>query len=99
MIYINFTPIYESILNHNKKDFSSFHTPGHKSNFPVDYNFNTFDLTELPDTDSLYEANDSILRSEINASKIFNSKNSELKFGVFIFSIILLNIYYYAGII
>lgn len=76
VIYINFTPIYESILNHNKKDFSSFHTPGHKSNFPVDYNFNTFDLTELPDTDSLYEANDSILRSEINASKIFNSKKT-----------------------
>ncbi len=76
MIHIKFTPLFESILNHNKKSFSSFHTPGHKGNFPVNYDFNTFDLTELPDTDSLYDANDSILKSEINASKIFNSKKT-----------------------
>ena len=51
------TPLYQALAAHQKKGRASFHTPGHKGRegiFPPD--LLSLDVTELPDTDSLFEA-------------------------------------------
>ena len=48
--------LYMRLLEHKKLGYSSFHTPGHKSAKFFPEGFLDLDLTELPDTDALFES-------------------------------------------
>ena len=51
------TPLYTALMEHCALHRAAFHTPGHKNNpaaLPDD--LLSLDFTELPDTDSLFEA-------------------------------------------
>lgn len=60
---------------------SSFHTPGHKCNFSVLPQLLSLDFTELPMTDSLYEANGIIKEAEESLTKLFGTKKSLFSCG------------------
>lgn len=75
-------PLYEALLHHRALGRSSFHTPGHKNNpaaLPPD--LLSLDLTELPDTDSLYDASGPILKAEELASGLFGTVRTCLSAG------------------
>lgn len=68
------TPLYSALLRHRDLGRASFHTPGHKNNpaaLPGD--LLSLDFTELPDTDSLFEANGPILEAEQLAAELFGA--------------------------
>lgn len=72
---------YESISEYVKKGRSSFHTPGHKGHNIFDIDALKLDLTELPETDSLYEADGIIFTLEKAAQKLFGSKRTLVSSG------------------
>ena len=67
--------LYKALEEYKNLNRISFHTPGHKNVagdlFSEIFNF---DFTELPDTDSLYEANGVILNSEKAMSNVFGTR-------------------------
>ncbi len=76
------TPLYDALLRHRELGRASFHTPGHKNNpsaLPQD--LFSLDFTELPDTDSLFEANGPILEAEQLAAKLFGAQRSCISAG------------------
>lgn len=76
------TPLYSALIRHREKNRSSFHTPGHKNNaeaLPQD--LFSLDFTELPDTDSLFEADGPILEAELLASKLFGAARTCISAG------------------
>ena len=75
------TPIYETLKKHMEKGYSSFHTPGHKSSGFFPHDLLRYDLTELPDTDALYEASGVISKSEELLAKLFGAKKSLISAG------------------
>ena len=75
-------PLYNTLLAHNSLDRASFHTPGHKGRFEaLSKCLYNLDLTELPDTDSLFEASGAIKEAEELASKTFNTKRTLFSAG------------------
>lgn len=60
---------------------SSFHTPGHKCGFSVFNRLLSLDFTELPLTDSLYEAKGIIKKAEDSLSKLFGTQRSLFSCG------------------
>ncbi len=75
------TPLYNRLLEHEKLDRSSFHTPGHKCAGFFPEHLLRLDYTELPDTDALYEASGVILESEKLLSELFATKRSLISAG------------------
>lgn len=76
------TPLYTALIRHREKNRSSFHTPGHKNNaeaLPQD--LFSLDFTELPDTDSLFEADGPILEAELLAAKLFGAARTCISAG------------------
>lgn len=76
------TPLYTALLEHKKRGRASFHTPGHKNNpdaLPPD--LLSLDFTELPDTDSLFEAAGPIARAEELAAELFGAKRTCISAG------------------
>lgn len=75
------TPLYNLLSDHYELERSSFHTPGHKYGgfFPLD--LLRLDYTELPETDSLYEASGIILESEKLLTRLFHSKRTMISSG------------------
>ena len=73
--------LYEALLDYKNLGRSSFHTPGHKNNFYDKIDLLSLDYTELPMTDSLYEASGTIKASEEKASKLYGSKASFFSSG------------------
>lgn len=73
--------LYKALCEYISNDISSFHTPGHKGRNIINENLWGLDLTELPDTDSLYEAKGIILKSERLAQKLFNTKRTIISSG------------------
>ena len=68
------TPLFAALQKHKNLNRASFHTPGHKnSKLFTEQNFFELDFTELPDTDSLYEANGVIKEAEVLATKLYES--------------------------
>ena len=61
------SPLYTALTNYSKKQYSSFHTPGHKCArfFPDD--LLSLDLTELPDVQAGDEAEIFGARADLNA--------------------------------
>lgn len=72
---------YESLKKYKRIGRSSFHTPGHKGNFFKSHDLLRLDFTELPLTDSLYEASGIITEIEKNIEKLYNSKRSIISCG------------------
>lgn len=75
-------PLYQALLRHQRLGRASFHTPGHKSRegvFPRD--LLSLDYTELPDTDSLFEAEGPILEAEQKASRLFGTARTVFSAG------------------
>ncbi len=67
-------PLYSALVRHREKGRASFHTPGHKNSpraLPPD--LYALDFTELPDTDSLFEASGPILEAEKRAAALFGA--------------------------
>ena len=73
-------PLYDRLTEHIKLGRSSFHTPGHKGNFFTP-ELIKLDLTELPDTDALFEASGVILRCERAAARLFGAERSLISAG------------------
>lgn len=76
------TPLYDALLSHQGLKRASFHTPGHKNNpeaLPQD--LLSLDYTELPDTDSLFEADGAILEAERLAAGLFGSARTCISAG------------------
>ena len=67
-------PLCDALRRHRNLGRASFHTPGHKNSpaaLPPD--LFSLDFTELPDTDSLFEASGPILEAEQLASEMFGT--------------------------
>ncbi len=75
------TPLYSKLIEHNRLNRSSFHTPGHKCRGFFDGSLISLDYTELPDTDALYEADDVILETEKRAAELFGASRSLISAG------------------
>lgn len=74
------TPLYTALQEHLKENRAAFHTPGHKGRFlPPD--LYDLDLTELPDTDSLFEADGCIAAAEQEARALFHSRATYFSAG------------------
>ncbi len=69
------TPLLEALLRHREKGRVSFHTPGHKGKDSLLAPLLSLelDLTELPDTGSLYDGGDAIEQSERRAASAFGA--------------------------
>lgn len=75
-------PLYEALRAHTSLGRSSFHTPGHKGNpEALPETLYSLDLTELPDTDSLFEADGPIRDAEELASRMFGTARTCLSAG------------------
>jgi len=76
------TPLYTALLRHQALNRASFHTPGHKSNpFSLPQDLLSLDFTELPDTDSLFEADGPIFEAEQLAAKLFGTARTCISAG------------------
>lgn len=75
-------PLYDALLRHRGLGRASFHTPGHKNNpaaLPPD--LLSLDFTELPDTDSLFEADGPIREAELLAARMFGAARTCISAG------------------
>ncbi len=73
--------IYKDYITEMLRDFDSssparFHMPGHKGNFPHPVLNLEYDVTELSKTDDLYLPEGVISKSESQATKFYNTKNT-----------------------
>ena len=67
-------PLYTALVRHGERGRASFHTPGHKgSPAALPRGLMSLDFTELPDTDSLYDASGPILKAERKAAALFGT--------------------------
>lgn len=79
---ISNTPLYSALLKHQALRRAPFHTPGHKcapGALPQD--LLALDFTELPDTDSLFEADGPILQAEQAVARLFQAKRTLFSAG------------------
>ena len=75
-------PLYDALVSHRNLGRASFHTPGHKNSptaLPQD--LYTLDFTELPGTDSLFDASGPILEAERLAAELFGTVRTCLSAG------------------
>lgn len=77
------TPLFAKLIEHSKKDPSSFHVPGHKNGaiFPASaqsfYNsILSLDMTELPGFDDLHAPHHVILEAEELAADFFRAEQT-----------------------
>ena len=71
----DFMPVYDMLRRLKAKGRASFHTPGHKGRAGLLGGLNSLvnDVTELPDTASLYDGGDAIEKAELMAAEAFGS--------------------------
>ena len=69
------TPIYDFLQKYADSDIIRLHMPGHKGKIYCDplSTVYPYDITEIKDADSLFEADGIIKESEENASKLFKT--------------------------
>lgn len=69
------TPLMDALERHQGRNPASLHTPGHKGTAPVLSRLGgmRYDLTELPDTGSLFDGGDCIEESEKLAAAAFGA--------------------------
>lgn len=73
--------LFDSLQKYKNLKRSSFHTPGHKGKAIKNADFFGLDYTELPFTDSLYEASGIIKQAEDSLSDLYGSKRSIFSCG------------------
>ena len=81
MIILNGTPLYTRLIEHQQKGLSPFHTPGHKCSGFIKDDLLLLDLTELPDTDALYEADSVIRQAEKGLAELFGTERTLISAG------------------
>jgi len=66
------------MAGYSQKGLRSFHTPGHKGReeFYQDWNFQAYDLTELPGLDMLHAPEGIIAQAQLRAAAIFGAEES-----------------------
>ncbi len=74
-------PLWHTLQEYQKLNRVSFHTPGHKGNNFFPENLWQSDLTELPETDALYEADGAILETEKNLARLYHADRSLVSAG------------------
>jgi len=77
-------PLYEAIQKYNKKAQARFHTPGHKGRAEAPSPLQSvlpFDLTELPDTGSLFDGLGPTAEAEALAARLFGSAATLMSAG------------------
>ena len=75
-------PLYSALERHAGEGRVSMHTPGHKGCADILRRLSlSLDLTELPDTDALYEADGVIDEAEQLATKLFGSDRTVFSAG------------------
>lgn len=82
--FLQNAPLCRALLSHAAKGQASFHTPGHKgeaSPLCALGDLLKLDLTELPDTDSLFEASGAIEEAQRAASERFGTKRTLFSAG------------------
>ncbi len=76
------TPLYSALKMHKSLNRASFHTPGHKNSKKIlNKRLLELDFTELPDTDSLYEASGAIKEAEELMSQLYGAKSTIFSAG------------------
>lgn len=76
------TPLYTALQEHRQLGRSAFHTPGHSGKeLPFLADLLQLDVTELPDTDSLYEADGVILHAEQRAADVIGTARTLFSAG------------------
>lgn len=76
------SPLFLALGGHLSKRPRSMHTPGHKGNRALfEWLSPQYDLTELPDTDSLFEASGPIAEAEERATRYFGSAKTVFSAG------------------
>ena len=81
MITVYDNTIYQHLKEHRRLGYSSFHTPGHKCCGFFPEGLLDLDLTELPDTDSLFESSGIILEAERRLAQLFGAGASLISAG------------------
>lgn len=79
-----YSPLYEAIKAHNAKQTVPFHMPGHKGHAEVLDALACvlpYDLTELPDTGSLFDGEGPTLEAEKLATELFQTAGSFFSAG------------------
>lgn len=76
-------PLYDALAGHVAQRRASFHTPGHKGRAGLLSGLRLLehDLTELPDTGSLYDGGDAIERAERRAAPAFGAEQTLFSAG------------------
>lgn len=69
------TPVFDFLSDYRKSNTARMHMPGHKGRAPISEleHIYSFDITEIKNADSLFEADSIIAESEKNASSLFGS--------------------------
>lgn len=78
------SPIYEMLLSYAKNNPARFHMPGHKgSAHPLEVFGDAlkFDVTELPETDNLFDDTGAILKAEKLAAKLYGTRETLFSAG------------------
>lgn len=73
--------LFDSLQKYKNLKRSSFHTPGHKGKSIKNADFFSLDYTELPFTDSLYEAKGIIKQAEDNLAELYGSMSTIFSCG------------------
>lgn len=77
-------PLFETLLNHAKRDVISFHTPGHKNGRGIDRrlrdytgrNVYKFDVTVFPEVDSLHDPTGPIRKAQNLMARAYGVEHS-----------------------
>jgi arginine decarboxylase len=80
------TPLYNSLLKYSGENPARFHMPGHKGSgfsplFDVFGEVLRFDVTELPETDNLFEDTGAILEAEKLAARVYGTNTTVFSAG------------------
>lgn len=77
-------PLYEAILKHNKKGMANFHMPGHKGSAEVLGMLRgslAYDITELPDSGSLFDRTGPVEEAQQLATQAFGTAGTFFSAG------------------
>lgn len=77
------TPLVDALTRYVRLGRVSYHTPGHKGQAPLlgPLFATAFDLTELPETGSLYDGGDAIEQAESEAAQVFGAAGTYFSGG------------------
>lgn len=74
-------PLFDAVTAHAKKQKVSMHMPAHKGKFPALGGIQNFDITEIPDTGSLFDGDGATALAEAQAQKLFGSAATFMSAG------------------